>query len=223
MLFSPLITNFCRKWILRLPFNTFCVDFFCYCSSELDIPKSINHQPYWYPRHPAQFYKTYALDDAGMKDLLWSAPHESEVRPSQSTTIISVPSADGSFDQYRMVQYNMMEAPLAAQYPHIRTFHGVSVSDPYKTIRADYTDHGFRAEIRQEGGHSYIDHFQRGDKSHKVVYYKKDIENVNSGHVPVGRWRSSSSWRRRRSSRRLCFRSYRLALATTAEYSNFHG
>nr|HRD07577.1 hypothetical protein [Saprospiraceae bacterium] len=76
------------------------------------------------------FYKTYALDDAGMKDLLWSAPHESEVRPSQSTTIISVPSADGSFDQYRMVQYDMMEAPLAAQYPHIRTFHGVSVSDP---------------------------------------------------------------------------------------------
>ena len=169
-------------------------------------------------------YKTYALDDAGMKDLLWSAPHESEVRPSQSTTIISVPSADGSFDQYRMVQYDMMEAPLAAQYPHIRTFHGVSVSDPYKTIRADYTDHGFRAEIRQEGGHSYIDHFQRGDKSHKVVYYKKDIENVNSWscsllededrhHPEEGGDRVGDC----------VFRSYRLALATTAEYSNFHG
>ena len=75
-------------------------------------------------------YKTYTTDDIAMKALLWSAPHESEVRPAQSNTIISVPSADGSLDQYRMVQYDMMEAPLAAQYPHIRTFHGVSVTDP---------------------------------------------------------------------------------------------
>jgi len=169
-------------------------------------------------------YKTYTLDDAGMKDLLWSAPHESEVKPAQSTAIISVPSADGSFDQYRMVQYDMMEAPLAAQYPHIRTFHGVSVSDPYKTIRADYTDHGFRAEIRQEGGHSYIDHFQRGDKNHKVVYYKKDIENENKWSCEF--FEEENEERHEHGQERAgdcVFRSYRLALATTAEYSNFHG
>ena len=168
-------------------------------------------------------YKTYALDDAGMKDLLWSAPHESEVRPSQSTTIISVPSADGSFDQYRMVQYDMMEAPLAAQYPHIRTFHGVSVSDPYKTIRADYTDHGFRAEIRQEGGHSYIDHFQRGDKSHKVVYYKKDIENQNPWTCAFEEVEEDRHDHGADRAGDCVFRSYRLAIATTAEYSNYHG
>ena len=146
----------------------------------------------WTPRTPSSIattgirdiqpfiYKTYSLDDAGMKDILWSAPHESEVRPAQSNAIITVPSADGNFDQYKMVQYDMMEAPLAAQYPHIRTFHGVSVTNPYKRIRADYTDYGFRAVITEETGNSYIDHFQRGDKNHKVVYYKKDIENKNS-------------------------------------------
>ncbi|MBK8109663.1 MAG: hypothetical protein IPK46_04630 [Saprospiraceae bacterium] len=128
-------------------------------------------------------YKTYTSDDVAMRDLLWSAPHESEVKPSQSNIIISVPSADGSLDQYRMVQYDMMEAPLAAQYPHIRTFHGVSVTDPHKRIRADYTDYGFRAVITEEAGNSYIDHFQRGDKAHKVVYYKKTLSIPTSGLV----------------------------------------
>lgn len=169
-------------------------------------------------------YKTYATDDVAMKDLLWSAPHESEVRPSQSNTIISVPSADGSLDQYRMVQYDMMEAPLAAQYPHIRTFHGVSVTDPHKRIRADYTDYGFRAVITEEAGNSYIDHFQRGDKKHKVVYYKKDLVNTNEwscGFQEVDEDRHNHEGEERAGD--CVFRSYRLAVATTAEYSNFHG
>lgn len=171
-----------------------------------------------------QVYKTYALDDVAMKNLLWAAPQESEVRPQQSNAIISVPSADGTLDQYRMVQYEMMEAPLAAQYPHIRTFHGVSVNDPHKRIRADYTDYGFRAVISEETGNSYIDHFQRGDKVHKVVYYKKDIENKNpwtcelfeeeeDRHNHGGEERAGDC----------VFRSYRLAVATTAEYSLYHG
>ncbi|MBK7008507.1 MAG: propanediol utilization protein [Saprospiraceae bacterium] len=170
-------------------------------------------------------YKTYTSDDVAMRDLLWSAPHESEVKPSQSNTIISVPSADGSLDQYRMVQYDMMEAPLAAQYPHIRTFHGVSVTDPHKRIRADYTDYGFRAEIRDEKGHSYIDHFQRGDNIHKVVYYKKDLENKNPWSCEVQQAEDEYRDNHGNDDRvgDCVFRSYRLALATTGEYSNFHG
>ncbi|MBK7220325.1 MAG: hypothetical protein IPH94_02985 [Saprospiraceae bacterium] len=169
-------------------------------------------------------YKTYTSDDVAMRDLLWSAPHESEVKPSQSNTIISVPSADGSLDQYRMVQYDMMEAPLAAQYPHIRTFHGVSVTDPHKRIRADYTDYGFRAVITEEAGNSYIDHFQRGDKAHKVVYYKKDL--VNTNEWSCGFQEEDEDRHNHDNADRVgdcVFRSYRLAIATTAEYSNFHG
>ena len=169
-------------------------------------------------------YKTYTTDDIAMKALLWSAPHESEVRPAQSNTIISVPSADGSLDQYRMVQYDMMEAPLAAQYPHIRTFHGVSVTDPHKRIRADYTDYGFRAVITEETGNSYIDHFQRGDKGHKVVYYKKDL--VNTNEWSCGFQEEEVDRHNHGNEERVgdcVFRSYRLAIATTAEYSAFHG
>ena len=171
-------------------------------------------------------YKTYSLDDVGMKDILWSAPHESDVRPAQSNAVITVPSADGSFDQYKMVQYDMMEAPLAAQYPHIRTFHGVSVTDPHKRIRADYTDYGFRAVITAESGNSYVDHLQRGDKTHKVVYYKKDIENKNNWSCEFFEEEDEERHHQEEGVDRVgdcVFRSYRLALATTAEYSIYHG
>ncbi|MBK8701734.1 MAG: proprotein convertase P-domain-containing protein [Saprospiraceae bacterium] len=167
--------------------------------------------------------KVFALDDAAIKAILWLAPAESETNPANSDAIITVPAADGQFDQFRMVQYDMMETELADKYPNIRTFHGVSVSDPHKRIRADYTDYGFRAVISDEGGNSYIDHYQRGDKVHKVVYYKKDLVNPHEWTCDFQEEEAERQHSGEDRAGDCIFRSYRLALATTAEYSIFHG
>ena len=165
----------------------------------------------------------YLVDDEALKTILWSAPHETNTRPRESNIVISVPSADGTMDSYRMVVFDMMEAPLAAQYPSIKTFYGVSVSDPTKRIRADYTDYGFRAVIYEEKGNTYIDHFQRGDRNHKIIYYKKDLQaNKNNWTCEV----SGEEKRHNNTGSRVTdciFRTYRLAVATTAEYSSYHG
>ena len=110
-----------------------------------------------------QQYTTYRLDDAEMKTMLWSAPHEYAQAANTSNTVITVGLADGTADKFRMVQYEMMEAPLAAQYTGIKTFRGVSVSDPYRTIRADWTLNGFRAVITDLQGKTYIDPYQSND------------------------------------------------------------
>ena len=104
-----------------------------------------------------------------MKTKLWSAPYEYAQSLMSSNTIITVGLADGSADKFRIVQYDMMEAPLAAQYTDIKTFRGVSISNPYRVIRADWTKNGFRAVISDLDGKTYIDPYQRNDMANLVV------------------------------------------------------
>lgn len=166
----------------------------------------------------------YSMDAGEMKTLLWSAPDEFLTPVDRSNVFITVGLADGTADIFQMVEYDMMEIGLAAAYPDIRTFKGRSISDPYRTIRADWTTNGFRAVIRDLNGTQYIDPFQRNDLNHRIAYYRKDaavpsewscqvIDDADFSGEP-GENRSVGDCK---------FRSYRLAVATTGEYSNFFG
>lgn len=170
---------------------------------------------------------TYFVDDNLLKNVLWSSPKEQDVLPTNSNTVISLPEANGVISQFKIVEFDMMEPGLAAQYPHIKTFQGISVQDPHKTVRIDYTEHGMRAMIMSEGGYTYIDHYQRNDKNHKIVYFKNNLERDGQWSCQFDPEIHSDGHRNENtgSSRQgdCIFRSYRLAVATTAEYSNFHG
>jgi len=171
-------------------------------------------------------YILYHLDDEAMKNLLWSAPSESETEVSSSNTIISVALPDANKELFRVVRYDMMEPELAAKYPEIGTFYGVSTTNPLTSIRIDYTLQGFRAVVSLPGESKvFIDHFQRNDKSTRIVYYKKDYKKmpswgcgVTDEHLSKDRIKSGGA---RIEDCQL--RSYRLAQATTGEYSAFHG
>lgn len=180
------------------------------------------------PASPRQLvprkYQTFALDTSALKTLLWQAPQEQEVSVGASTHIIELPTPEGDRVAFRFVQYNMMEAPLAEAYPHIRTFYGLSLERHPRRLRMDWTERGFHASFYTEGGKVFIDPYCFGNKSHYLVYYKKDYpapafechfddraENYHaaeSGEAKAGD---------------CVFRSYRLAMATTGEYSNYHG
>lgn len=166
----------------------------------------------------------YNIDQAMIKATLWKAPHEYVQDPSTSNCIIIVGLADGSADKFRMVQYEMMEAQLAAQYTGIKTFRGVSMSNPYRTIRADWTVNGFRAVITDLNGKTYIDPYQRNDLANRVVYYAKDYqraENWSCGVTDEEGLHGGETHQQRAGDCQ--FRTLRLAVATTGEYSNYFG
>ncbi len=170
-------------------------------------------------------FSLYVTDDEKIKEILWSAPAEGEMEVQKSPARIQVALPDGIIQEFTMLRYEMMEPELSARYPEIRTFYGVAVSDPSMHIRVDYSHQGFRAVIAG-GGHDkvFVDHYQRGDKRTRIVYYKKDYQRVPSWGchtegepVPVTRGANGN----RIGDCQL--RSYRLAQATTGEYSNYHG
>jgi hypothetical protein len=171
-------------------------------------------------------YTLYRVDDEQIKQILWSAPDEiTGVKNSKTELHVGLP--DGKTETFRIVRYAMMEEGLQVQYPDIRTFHGISTTTKACRIRIDYTEQGFRAVISSpEKDKIFIDHFQRGDKDTRIVYYKKDYKKVPSWGCLVDDEFLREHKNEQASGLRIgdCqFRSYRLAQATTGEYSRYFG
>jgi hypothetical protein len=57
-----------------------------------------------------------------MRNFLGQAPDEANVDIPLSTQILTLPMPEGGFEHFRIVYSPIMEAPLAAMFPEIRTY-----------------------------------------------------------------------------------------------------
>lgn len=173
-----------------------------------------------------QRFITATVDDSTIKDILWTAPQELQFdSKSDQPTLLNVMMADGNMDEFSIVQYQMMEPELASKFDDIRTFHGLSTSDPTRRIRINYTVHGLRAVITDENGQTYIDHFQRNDKNHKIIYRRNEFAAHEDWECLYKEEKFNFKEEKESGSRSgdCVFRSYRFSMTATGEYSNYHG
>jgi subtilisin-like proprotein convertase family protein len=172
-------------------------------------------------------YLFTTLDTLLLKSILWKSPAEERTELTQSNHTIIVPDPSGGFKRFKIVSYEMMEPELSERYPGIKTFKGIGVDRPSETIRLDWTSFGFHAKVRTKEGIYFIDPYNRSTKTDYVVYYKSwAIHRPMECHVtetdkikdePAQVFGLGSRYGD-------CnFRRYRLAQATTGEYSNYHG
>lgn len=172
-------------------------------------------------------HKVFILDDVAMKNMLWSVPEE-YTETNDSVKVIIFPLADGTFDSFRVVEYSMMEDQLAARYPDIKTFYGYSETNPFRSIRIDYTYLGLRAVISEKYEKTYIEYLSRKDRNTRMIYSRKDYTKKKFWKCDFDESLHGNSGGKSQRNRGLragdCqLRTYRLAQATTGEYSNFHG
>ncbi len=178
-------------------------------------------------------YKTLQLDVEQIKDLFLTAPLEASVPVQQSTTTILLPYPDGTLVEFLFVESPIMEPELAAKYPEMKTFLGQGITDPSATSRFDFTIHGFHAIIHSESGTIYIDPYSRGTNEFYISYFKRsfsvnDSRDTGEGcfviedpylteelHKMIEQGLAKSSGTQ--------LRTYRTAIATTGEYTIFHG
>ncbi len=174
-------------------------------------------------------YQGAALDGALLGALLRSAPLEENVAPGESSVVLALPTPRGAFQSFRFVESSVMEAPLQAQYPEIRTYLGQGIDDPAATLRFDWTPAGFHAQVLSPGGAWYIDPVSRNDTVHYASYFKDEY----AANAPafachtheddaidwVAALRGDGSTERSGPTRR----QYRVAVCTTGEYTAYHG
>jgi subtilisin-like proprotein convertase family protein len=171
------------------------------------------------------------LNLAQLKSVLSNAPKEFTMAAAKSPVQLSVPMPNGSFQNFRMVESQMMEPGLQAQYPDFKVYSGQGVEDPTAVVKVSITDLGFESMIISPNGQFFVDPFHQFNTLDYVVYEKSGLPRRNftcetasvpdAGKIERNFTQVASGIANRSSGGTL--KTYRLALACTGEYSTFFG
>lgn len=118
---------------------------------------------------PATF-KAFDLDVNALKSFMWTLDTD-----FQKAKILSLPDPNGIMQEFSVWEAPMMEPELAAKYPEIKTFSGVSLSNPFVTAKFDITQFGFHGIVFAEEGTYYIDPINYDGGFQYQIYYKSDF------------------------------------------------
>ncbi len=189
------------------------------------LPAAIEAGDAWV--RPAKFQAIKA-NWAALRSVLGALPHEDVTPVQQSTAVVWLPMPDGSFARFAVVESPILHPQLGAQYPEIRTYLGQGLDDPAATVRFDSTLHGFHAQILGSAGAVYIDPVTTGDLDYYASYYKRDYAKnrphfncgTHENDVEIEPLATRGGGAARTGATR---RTYRIAVAATAEYSAGNG
>ena len=172
-----------------------------------------------------QEYRTLILNIPEIKTVLNSAPQEKNVFASNSNTILYLPLPDGGFGRFRITDSPVMEEALAIKYQEIKTYTAQGVDDPYASAKIDITPSGFHAMILTAGSSIFIDPYAKGDIFNYISYYKSNLIPRNDFHCDVVSKEDDAKHEHGKTRVMLegQLRTYRTAIATTGEYTTFHG
>lgn len=202
---------------------------FWHSAIEQRVPQ-ISERRYIQPKH----YYFSRLELLNLKELASLFPHEKQVREGLAEPyMIELPMPDGNFQKFMVAESPVMEQGLAVRYPEIKTYAGYGVTDPYASIRFDITPAGFHAQVLTPSGAWYIDPYSLSTNEFYISYYKKDMtvdprraEEATCVVIAdeeimeeIKFLREQLSWERSGAQ----LRTYRTAIATTGEYTTFHG
>ncbi|MFK8058208.1 MAG: reprolysin-like metallopeptidase [Saprospiraceae bacterium] len=166
-------------------------------------------------------YKTLRLDATALQRILTSAPSEESIGNKASDPFeVLLPS--GKTEAFHVVEYSMMEPALAAQFPNIKTYHGYGVDDPSRKIRLDWTSQGVNAMLQLSEGLAFIKPYAKGDTENYLTYYERDLpaDTEPFDCTALGDTEAEPVQGKDLARAGDCqLRTYRLAVATTAEYS----
>ena len=183
---------------------------------------------------PAVF-RSVSLDDARLAQVLSRAQPESLGGPG---IVVMLPMPHGGFERFEVFDAPVMADELAKRYPEIRTYSGYGLDDPTAWVRLDRTPAGFHAMVRGAHGSIYVDPYQTikgqivGD--HYLSYQKHELPSRSDRryscgvHAPPSEDAPQASRLDERGPIARTptgpqLRTYRLAVATTGEYAQFHG
>lgn len=173
--------------------------------------------------------RTISIDGEALRDLLFRAPHEKSVTAETSNATISLPLPDGGTARYRIVAYDIAEAPALAKYPNIRTWYGINADDPTQSIFLDWTERGFHASVRGGGTETFfIDPLFRRNTDQYQVYRKSDFDpDQLERSLCLTENDNLTAEDQTESTDKVLgdceLMQYRTTITATGEYSNYHG
>ena len=196
-----------------------------------------------------EVFRLAILDQDRFKELAERVPREvlGGTHGKSAFATIDLPMPDGEFLSLRIVEAPVVAERLQEKYPAIRTFAGTAVHDRRISVRLDWTPQGFHAQVLSPDGAIYIDPYVPHES---YVVYRKDAlprgertfscgqtqgskspgDNTDDTASKSGNndakgakdTKSTSAEGASATGMGTKLRTYRLALACTGEYAQFH-
>ena len=171
------------------------------------------------------------LNSSLLLEQLSDAPMEFTEEARNNPKIIGFPMPDGSILNFKTFESPVLHPDLGARYPHFKTWCGQGIEDRTAIIRFDWTEKGLHAYIHSVEGTVIIDPVDI-ESEYYISYHKKDLINLNtSGHF-CNHEQKTSDYSPIQQEQEIgveqrsvgeSIRTFRLAVATTGEYSFYHG
>jgi len=168
-------------------------------------------------------YKTFQLDYSELKNNLIVAPKKNS-KLKESNLVVKFPDEKGNMILFYVKESPVMHPDLAKKYPNNKSYVGVGVQDKSNKVRFSVNEQGLHAMItNMERKVQYIDPITYDQKYYKV-YARKDMDFERNKFqcFTESIHKSKKSSLVNKTSNDLKLRTFRLALAGTGEYSQFH-
>ncbi|MBI5857497.1 MAG: peptidase [Sphingobacteriales bacterium] len=96
------------------------------------------------------------------------------------TTVITLPGADGNFEQFEVNEASNFEPALQARFPEIRAFSGRGITDKSATLKLSISPQGIQTMVfRTNGPNEYIEPYSRDH-----IVYAVFKSQRNRGELP---------------------------------------
>ena len=167
-----------------------------------------------------QDFQTFTLSTSALKSELAQAPARFS---GQSNVVIELPTNNGDLQKFRVYEASVMEATLQAQHPDIRSYVAQGIDDPSAIARFSVSSIGLHARITSAHYTTvYVDPYTQ-DKNYYISYNTRSlpadpsgfeclVEDTVSHNIPAEQKNADDGK----------LRTFRLAVATTGEYSTYH-
>ncbi|AWM13243.1 secretion protein [Flavobacterium sediminis] len=170
--------------------------------------------------------KLFGLDMVKMKQKLSQLSHKT-TSADQSNLTLSFPNAEGALENFKIIEYSVMDPDLANRYPDIKSYVGQGVENPGATIYISISPLGFQSMTLYPDQSALFIEPYTSDLSSYAVYRKSDkrqafskfecsvIDQVNQSAVVGTQLRPNAD--------DSTLRTFRLAMSVTGEYTAYFG
>ena len=172
-----------------------------------------------------QEFTLFKLDLESIKQKLYTA--EDRFADNAKSAIIEIPNSQGKLEKFRMYEASNFDAALQAQFPDIRAYVGQGIDNVHSQIRLSISPEGISTmTFKADSPTEYIEAYSADKKIYAV--YNRDAKRTKQPFTcltPDEKLeheltdRASSIER----SSNPVYRTFRLAMSVTGEYSAFHG
>lgn len=161
-------------------------------------------------------YSLMSLNTNKLKESILNKENRKEL-------LIDLPNDKGGFSKYTLKEISNIDAALAKKYPMIKSYVAVNINDASSYAKISWGTDGFHAIVFSKGKKTlYIDPYTK-DKKDYIVYKKGTLETEdkafeclvdNTNTSAINQFETIAAIEQ--------LRTYRLALACTGEYAQFH-